>query len=121
MKPKARSMVTDGRNSLSVRFPTGAEATMGNVLTSSQAANQPSVEWAAHSNAFYTLAMVDPDLFGRNGTNYGQLKHWLVVNIAGADLQNGRQLTEFIPCPPEAPDFIGQPIGIDYYLAQFDI
>ncbi|CAG2121521.1 unnamed protein product [Medioppia subpectinata] len=110
--------------------------------------------------------MVDPDLFGRNGTNYGQFKHWLVVNIAGADLQNGRQLTEFIPSVPsrgtgfhryvflvyKQPDVmptdnrtevggqsyslegrlfwdirafaakyhLGQPIGINYYLAQFD-
>lgn len=59
----------------------------------------------ADENKVYVLIMVDPDAPNRAHPKYRYWRHWVVVDIRGADLKNGNlqgsELTDYIrPTPP---------------------
>ncbi|CAG2165569.1 unnamed protein product [Oppiella nova] len=85
-----------------VNYSPGNIAVMdGTDLTLTQVKSQPVVHWPVDSNAYYTLAMIDPDAPCRAFPIISQIKHWLVINIPGADVANGRTLAEYYtPAPP---------------------
>ena len=56
---------------------------------------QPTIEFKAKTNKYYTLLMHDPDAV------LGNLVHWLVVNIHGNNLQSGFPVFPYLgPAPP---------------------
>lgn len=60
----------------------------------------PKVEWNADENELYTLLMVDPDAPSRADPKFRSYKHWAVINIPGADVARGDQITEYIGSGP---------------------
>uniref|UniRef100_A0A069DQ07 Putative phosphatidylethanolamine-binding protein n=1 Tax=Panstrongylus megistus TaxID=65343 RepID=A0A069DQ07_9HEMI len=72
----------------------------GNTLTPTQVKNQPSVEWNADPNLYYTLCMTDPDAPSRKDPKFREWHHWLVVNIPGNEISKGEVLSEFISSAP---------------------
>ena len=46
--------------------------------------------------------MIDPDAPSREQPTFGQIKHWLIVNIPGTDLSKGETLANYRgSAPPE--------------------
>lgn len=68
--------------------------------------NSPSIRYnRADKNKQYILIMVDPDAPSRARPKHRYWRHWVVVDIRGADLKNGklqgRVLTDYArPTPP---------------------
>ncbi|KAH7720065.1 OV-16 antigen [Aphelenchoides avenae] len=82
-----------------VRYDSGAQARLGNVIQVSDARAQPKVLWPVDdANAFYTLMMVDPGAV--RGTPRANALHWIVVNSPGTDVSKGQTLGYFGPAPP---------------------
>nr|XP_014092006.1 protein D2-like [Bactrocera oleae]XP_036234268.1 protein D2-like [Bactrocera oleae] len=74
----------------------------GKELTPTQVAAQPSIEWNAESDAFYTIIMTDPDAPSRSNPKFREFNHWLVTNIHGMDISSGDVLTAYVGSgPPE--------------------
>lgn len=48
---------------VSISFLFTVSTSLGNVLTPTQVKDQPTVEWDAEPNAFYTLCLTDPGNF----------------------------------------------------------
>ena len=69
---------------------------MGNELTPTSVKDEPKLEWPVEDGALYTLCMTDPDA----PTKFREVKHWLVVNIPGLDINNGQTLAEYIGSGP---------------------
>ncbi|TPX69618.1 hypothetical protein SpCBS45565_g02330 [Spizellomyces sp. 'palustris'] len=86
---------------LNVKFPSGKKATLGKELSSAACLSAPAASWPADENAFYTLIMVDPDAPTREKPTQGEIRHWVVANIPGCNLDKGEDLTEFMEPQPE--------------------
>ncbi|CAD6188089.1 unnamed protein product [Caenorhabditis auriculariae] len=87
---------------VSVRFNSGAEVSLGNVLTPTQVKDQPQIAWEAEEGALYTLIKTDPDAPSRDDPKFREWHHWLVVNIPGNDVSKGDVLSEYVGAgPPE--------------------
>ncbi|KAI6204128.1 hypothetical protein M3Y94_00636400 [Aphelenchoides besseyi] len=81
---------------LSVKYPeNGIEVQLANELRVSEVKSQPIVEWEADKNALYTLVKVDPDALSRDNPIYRSWLHWLVVNIPGNQLANGKEIASY--------------------------
>lgn len=91
---------------IKVTYPSGKSAESGNKLTPTQVKDQPTVEWKADPNVFYTLVMTDPDAPSRQTPTYREWHHWLVGNIPGNDVSKGEVLSEYVGSgPPKGTGF----------------
>ena len=70
------------------------------------------VSWRDAKPAYYSVAMVDPDAPSAAAPKYREIRHWLVVNVAGADLiggnleASGETLSKFVnPSPPKGSGY----------------
>ncbi|CAH2051987.1 unnamed protein product, partial [Iphiclides podalirius] len=85
---------------LKVKYPSGVEVNEGNELTPTQVKDQPTVEWDAEPNAFYTVAMTDPDAPSRKEPTFREWHHWLVGNVPGANVGGGEVLSAYVGSGP---------------------
>lgn len=81
---------------LNVSYPSGVRADLGNVVTPTQVKDQPTVQWEANEESFYTLLMTDPDASSRAEPKFREVRHWLVVNIKGSDVASGETKYQFV-------------------------
>jgi len=72
----------------------------GGELTPTQVKDEPKVEWQADDGSFYTLLMTDPDAPSRKDPKFGEVRHWLVVNIPGSDINAGETKYQYIGSGP---------------------
>lgn len=88
---------------IEIRYGSGATVEMGKELTPTQVKDRPThVTWPVESGALYTLIMTDPDAPSRDDPKIREVKHWLVVNIPGTDIESGTTLAAYIGSgPPE--------------------
>ncbi|XP_038217553.1 phosphatidylethanolamine-binding protein homolog F40A3.3-like [Zerene cesonia] len=87
---------------ITLKYPSGAQAQLGNELTPTQVKDQPTVSYEADPNAYYTLVFTDPDNYDGPELVYREWHHWLVVNIPGSDVASGEVLSGYIGSgPPE--------------------
>lgn len=83
------------------------------MLTPTQVKDKPQVTWEAEEGAYYTLVMVDADtpsrkiaksFFGRIAKvikrQYREIRHWTVMNIPGASVQDGEEVAEYLGAVP---------------------
>ncbi|PVD30450.1 hypothetical protein C0Q70_09716 [Pomacea canaliculata] len=71
-----------------VKYPGGIDVTPGMVLTPTQVKDKPDVSFNADPDSYYTLIM--------HGTlSFGEIQHWLVVNIPGGDVTKGEEMTAY--------------------------
>ncbi|CAO1419088.1 unnamed protein product [Diamesa tonsa] len=85
---------------LKVTFPSGNEVKLGNVLTPTQVKDEPSVEWVAEEDTFYTLLLTDPDAPSRVQPAVREWHHWLVGNIQGSNVASGDVLSQYVSSAP---------------------
>lgn len=85
---------------LHAKWPSGAEARLGNELTPTEVRERPDVHFAADPYAFYTVLMTDPDAPSRNNPIRREWHHWLVVNVPGSQIEKGETLTEYVGSAP---------------------
>jgi phosphatidylethanolamine-binding protein len=104
---------------LKVSYPSGVCVNLGNVLTPTQVKDEPTVEYEGEAGAFYTLLMTgelavwknwfrfnfhftskDPDAPTRSNPAVKEVRHWLVVNIKGKNMNSGKQAFEYIGSGP---------------------
>ncbi|CAG2176915.1 unnamed protein product [Oppiella nova] len=88
------------KDKITVKYSSGVEVNFGNELTPTQVKDKPVVDWPADRNSYYTLVMSDPDAPNRKEPIYGQVKHWLVINIPGNDVSKGQVLADYIGSGP---------------------
>jgi len=79
---------------LNVTYPKNLTVEIGKVLTPTQVKDQPTIQWKAEENAFYTLCMTDPDAPSRENPKFREWHHWLVGNIPGSDVSKGEDLSK---------------------------
>lgn len=69
---------------LVVTFPTSQEALLGNTLTKTDSADEPTIAFTpmqvpdVTDELTYTLVMTDPDAPSRVDPKFGQWRHWVV-------------------------------------------
>ncbi|KAI6179777.1 hypothetical protein M3Y98_00647100 [Aphelenchoides besseyi] len=81
---------------LSVKYPENElEVQLANELQVSEVKSQPIVKWETEPNALYTLVKVDPDALSRENPIYRSWLHWLVVNVPGNQLTNGKVIASY--------------------------
>lgn len=68
----------------------------GQELKPSEVKETPLVEWEASPTVYYTLVMYDPDAPSQANPSLADVKHWLVVNIPGNDVNSGEVIAEYI-------------------------
>ncbi|GBM41206.1 OV-16 antigen [Araneus ventricosus] len=62
---------------------------------------QPQLGYKANKTDFYTLVMIDPDAPDPQKPVFAHFLHWLVVNIPGTKLHDGKVLINYMrPSPP---------------------
>lgn len=77
------------------------EVNLGNELTPTSVKDVPSfVSWPTQPQALYTLCLTDPDAPSRKQPTFREFKHWLVVNIPGSNINDGKTLAEYIGSGP---------------------
>jgi hypothetical protein len=91
---------------LKVSYSKGLKVDLGNILTPTQVKEQPTIEYDANPNDFYTLLMTDPDAPSRMEPTFREFRHWLVVNIPGNDIENGETVIEYIGSGPPKVNFL---------------
>ncbi|CAH0713926.1 unnamed protein product, partial [Brenthis ino] len=85
---------------ISVVYPSGVEVNEGNELTPTQVKDVPLVQWEAQPDAYYVLAMTDPDAPSRQEPKFREWHHWLVGNIQGNSVATGDTLSAYIGSGP---------------------
>lgn len=53
------------------------------------------ISWPANEGDLHTLILTDPDAPSRENPTVGDVKHWLVANIPGSDVQKGDVITPY--------------------------
>ncbi|KAK6743742.1 hypothetical protein RB195_010813 [Necator americanus] len=81
-------------------YDSGAEVTLGNVLTPTQVKNPPKLTWDAEPGALYTVIMTDPDAPSRKEATFREWHHWLVTNVPGNEIGKGDVLSEYVGSGP---------------------
>ncbi|KAL1235881.1 Phosphatidylethanolamine-binding protein [Trichinella spiralis] len=76
---------------LQVKYKSGVQADLGNVLTPTQVKEPPSLNWVATPGALYTMVMTDPDAPSRQNPKFREWHHWLVANIPGCEINKGEK------------------------------
>lgn len=100
--PDVLGKLSDDVNLLKVSWNDEVKASLGNILTPTQVQKQPKIEYEAEDDAFYTLAMQDPDAPSRKEPSRREFRHWLIINIPGKDIEKGETIWEYIGSgPPE--------------------
>ncbi|KAG2746459.1 PEBP-like protein, partial [Suillus brevipes Sb2] len=72
---------------LVVTFPTGQEALLGNVLTKTDTADEPTVAFTpmqvpdVADEPTYTLVMTDPDAPCKKNPEFREWRHWVVTGV----------------------------------------
>jgi len=96
-------ITTAPASTICIKYPSGVEVKLGNVLTPTQVKDVPSnISWPIEANSLYTLVFSDPDAPSRKNPIRREFLHWLVVNIPGTDISKGETFTEYIGSgPPE--------------------
>ncbi len=88
-----------------ITYPSGVRVNLGNELTPTLVKDEPKLEWPVEAGALYTLCMTDPDAPSRKDPKFGQIKHWLVVNIPGLQINKGETLAAYVGSgPPKDTD-----------------
>ncbi|CAH0713924.1 unnamed protein product, partial [Brenthis ino] len=90
---------------ISLTYPSGVVAQLGNELAPTNVKDQPNVSYEADPNSYYTLIFTDPDNYDGPEKVYREWHHWLVVNIPGTDVSKGEVLSPYIGSGP--PDGTG--------------
>ncbi|KRX54852.1 Dedicator of cytokinesis protein 1 [Trichinella sp. T9] len=85
---------------LQVKYKSGVQADLGNVLTPTQVKEPPSLNWVATPGALYTMVMTDPDAPSRQNPKFREWHHWLVANIPGCEINKGEVLSDYIGSGP---------------------
>eukprot|EP01112_Ceratiomyxa_fruticulosa_P006331 TRINITY_DN17112_c0_g1_i1.p1 TRINITY_DN17112_c0_g1~~TRINITY_DN17112_c0_g1_i1.p1 ORF type:complete len:202 (+),score=38.13 TRINITY_DN17112_c0_g1_i1:77-607(+) len=86
---------------IEVEYPHGVHVEGGNVLQPEKVKDQPHVTYPVEPDSFYTVILTDPDARTSLSEEKSEWKHWLVVNIPGADVHKGEALAEYFgPAPP---------------------
>ncbi|KRT85789.1 hypothetical protein AMK59_2607, partial [Oryctes borbonicus] len=88
------------KEALQVTYPEGKKVNFGEELTPTQVKDPPTVNWTAAQDAYYTLAMVDPDAPSRENPTFRAVNHWLIGNIFGLDLESGDVITAYAGSGP---------------------
>jgi len=88
------------KGSAQVSYPSGVTVNFGDELTPTQVKDIPTVKWNSESGILYTLLMTDPDAPTRSNATFGEVRHWLVVNIPDNDVSKGNTLFEYIGSGP---------------------
>jgi len=86
------------------------EVSFGAILTPTQAKDKPTVLWSADENSLYTLALIDADAPSRQNPVISQIKHWLVINIPGDQVEKGEILADYCSVGP------GNGTGLHRYI-----
>lgn len=89
---------------LQVKYSCRLWARHGHELTPTQVKKEPVyVGWDLFKpGTYYTLVMVDPDAPSRQNPELREILHWLVGNIRGNDIANGKTIAQYIgAAPPE--------------------
>ncbi|XP_075148652.1 protein D2-like [Haematobia irritans] len=90
---------------LKVSYDNGLKADKGYELTPTQVQKQPTVEWRAYDNEYFTLIMTDPDVPSRTDPKFGEFRHWLVGNIPGNHIDQGDVIAAYVGAgPPKGTD-----------------
>lgn len=77
-------------------------ANLGNELTPTEMIDEPTLSWDADEDALYALLAVDPDVPSRTNPKERELRHWLVINIPGTSVDQGKVVYEYLsPAPPK--------------------
>lgn len=76
-------------------YASGVSVVLGEELKPLQVLEKPNVTWEADRSAFYTLMMFDPDAPSRRIHLLREVRHWLVVNIPGTDIESGEEIVEY--------------------------
>lgn len=71
-------------------------ANLGAELTPTAVKDIPNVSWECEKDVLYTLMMVDPDAPSRQDPKFGEVRHWLVVNIPENSISDGKTIVEYI-------------------------
>uniref|UniRef100_A0A0K0EER4 Phosphatidylethanolamine-binding protein n=1 Tax=Strongyloides stercoralis TaxID=6248 RepID=A0A0K0EER4_STRER len=69
---------------------------LGNELTPTQVKNKPTVIYDGDPSTYYTLVMTDPDAPSRKEPINGEIKHWLIMNIPGVNINDGEVIADYI-------------------------
>ena len=86
---------------IEISYESGATADDGKELTPTQVKDKPThVSWPTEPGALHTLCMTDPDAPSRAEPTFREIKHWLVVNIPGTDIDKGTTVAEYIGSGP---------------------
>ncbi|OJA12358.1 hypothetical protein AZE42_04330 [Rhizopogon vesiculosus] len=100
---------------LVVTFPTCQEALLGNTLTKSDTADEPTVAFTpmqvpdVTEEPTYTLVMTDPDAPSRKDPKFGQWRHWVTTGVKAPPLSTfetgnlAAQLTKSAVTPYQPP------------------
>ncbi|KAH7701976.1 phosphatidylethanolamine-binding protein-like precursor, partial [Aphelenchoides avenae] len=96
---------TPPNNQAYVRFASGAQVRLGNVLQLGQVQDAPKASfnpWADKSS-YYTFMLVDPDAPEPTDPEARSWLHWLVTNIPGGEVSSGETWACWVcPTPPDA-------------------
>ncbi|KAL1284452.1 Phosphatidylethanolamine-binding protein [Trichinella pseudospiralis] len=76
---------------LEVKYKSGVQADLGNVLTPTQVKEPPSLNWVTTPGALYTIVLTDPDAPSRQNPKFREWHHWLVANIPGCEINKGEK------------------------------
>ncbi|KAF2895555.1 hypothetical protein ILUMI_10619 [Ignelater luminosus] len=86
---------------LEVKYTTSKkEPSLGNEMAPRDVREKPEVNFDAEENAYYTLAMVDPDAPSRKNPTKREWLHWLVVNIPKGGIDKGETITQYVGSGP---------------------
>ncbi|XP_065219647.1 uncharacterized protein LOC135845110 [Planococcus citri] len=85
---------------ITVKYPSGKDVSLGNILTPTEVKDVPKVSWDAEAGKFYLLCMTDPDAPSRKEPKFREWHHWLVGNVPGSDVEKGETLSEYIGSGP---------------------
>ncbi|KAI8355661.1 phosphatidylethanolamine-binding protein [Blakeslea trispora] len=88
---------------LSVVYPSGQEAALGNFIKPSESSEKPHITFVApDKEAQYTLMLVDPDAPSKEDPKWGPYRHWVVTNItASGELTSAHEMATYQgPAPP---------------------
>ncbi|XP_075148650.1 protein D3-like [Haematobia irritans] len=85
---------------LKVSYDNGLKADKGNELTPTQVQKQPTVEWSADDNEYFTLIMTDPDAPSRTDPKFREFRHWLVGNVPGNHIDQGEVIAAYVGSGP---------------------
>ncbi|XP_044743118.1 protein D3-like [Chrysoperla carnea] len=86
---------------LTVQFEKGIKANLGNTLSIEQSKKKPvDLSWPSSQEAFYTVVMTDPDAPSRRNATFAEFKHWIVGNVPGLKINEGKIIADYRPPSP---------------------